>query len=131
MALPTEPPRRTQRVVIPLTVVVGVITTAVAYFGTREEPSPRPLPAPAAAKVPVEMVVLPHDEAELPPGPHQRTFAVACTVCHSTRLVMTQPSFPREKWEEVVHKMVKTFGAAITPEEQAQVIDYLVAVRGK
>ena len=75
--------------------------------------------------------MLPHEEPELPRGPHQHTFAAACTICHSTRLVMTQPPFPHKQWAEVVHKMVKTYGAPITPEAQEQIVDYLATVRGK
>jgi mono/diheme cytochrome c family protein len=128
-----DSPRRSQKVAIILTVVVGLITTAVAYLGTRGDPqapvSPPTAPA-AAAALPEQGIVLPHDEPELPPGPHQRAFAASCTVCHSTRLALTQPPLPRPKWEEVVHKMVKTYGAPLTPEAEGQAVDYLTAVRG-
>ena len=127
----SDRPRHSQRVAIVLTVVVGVIATAVAYLGTRENPqAPAPPPAPAGTTLPVQAVVLPQDDPELPPGPHQRTFATSCTICHSTRLVLTQPPFPRKEWVEVVHKMVKTYGAPITPEAQEQIVDYLATVRG-
>jgi cytochrome c5 len=128
------PPRHPLRVPILLTVLAGAIATVVAYLGTRENPqapvSPPTAPI-AGTTLPVDAVVLPHDEPDLPSGPNQRTFATSCTVCHSTRLVMTQPSFPRGKWEEIVHKMVKTFGAPVTPESEAQVVEYLVTVRGQ
>jgi hypothetical protein len=124
-------PGHPQKVAIVLTVVVGVIATAVAYFGTRQNPQPPVLPLPPAAVVTtVETIVLPHEEPELPPGPHQRAFATSCTICHSTRLVMTQPPFPRKQWTEVVHKMVKTYGAPITAEAEEQIVDYLTTVRG-
>ena len=130
----SDKPRHSQRVAIVLTVLVGVIATAVAYLGTRGNPqapvSP-PVAPVAGTTLPVETIVLPHDEPELPPGPHERTFAVSCTICHSTRLVMTQPSFSRKQWAEVVHKMVKTYGAPITPEAEGQIVEYLVAVRGQ
>src|SRR5437764_5175337 len=105
MALSTGPPRRTQRVVIPLTVLVGVLATVVAYLGTREDPQARPTPPPAVAAadgLPVQTIVLPHVEPDLPPGPHRETFIRYCTLCHSTRLVLTQPPFPTAKWEEAV-----------------------------
>jgi hypothetical protein len=129
----SDQPRHPQRVAVVLTLLVGGIATAVAYLGTRENPqapvSP-PSAAPAGTTFPVETVVLPHDEPELPPGPHQSTFATSCTICHSPRLVMTQPPFPRKTWEEVVDKMVKTYGAPITPEAQEQIVNYLTTVRG-
>jgi len=34
-------------------------------------------------------------EPVLPKGPHRELFMDNCTVCHSTRLTMTQPSFPQ------------------------------------
>jgi hypothetical protein len=136
MALSTDPTRRTQRVVIPLTVLVAVIATAVAYLGTREDPRARPTPpppAPAAADLPVQTIVLPHVEPDLPPGPHRETFIRYCTLCHSTRLVLTQPPFPKAKWEEVVQKMInpKFYGAPIPAEEKPRIVEYLVAIRGR
>jgi hypothetical protein len=128
----SDRPRHSLRVAIVLTVLAGVIATAVAYLGTRESTRAPVLP-PAAADttLPVGMIVLPQDEPELPSGPHQRTFAVSCTICHSTRLVMTQPPFPQQQWADVVHKMVKTYGAPITPEAEGQIVDYLTTVRGE
>ncbi len=133
MGQASETPRHSPRVAIILTVVVGAITTAVAYFGAREgKPAPVSSPAsPADANLTVDSIVLPHDEPELPPGPNQSTFASDCTTCHSLRLVMTQPPFPRKQWAAVVDKMVKTYGAPITAEGQEQIVDYLTAVGGK
>jgi hypothetical protein len=136
MAPSTDPPRRTQRVVIPLTVLVGVVATAVAYLGTREDPQARPTPPPAAAadaNVPVQAIVLPHVEPDLPPGPHRETFIRYCTLCHGARLVLTQPPFPKAKWEEIVQKMInpKVYGAPVPAEEKPRIVEYLVAIRGK
>jgi hypothetical protein len=124
-----HPPRQPQRTVIILTVVVGAIATAVAYFGSWEKPV-TPLSPQTASTGPtptMKSIVLPYDETELPAGPHQRTFAVSCTICHSTRLVMTQPPLARKKWGEVVQKMIKTYGAPIHPDEAEQIADYLAA----
>ena len=124
---------RPLRAAIILTVLVGAAATAVAYFGTRERPLALGAPSTAPASestVAVNTIVLPHDEGELPSGPNQRTFAVSCTICHSTRLVMTQPSFARKQWTAVVEKMVKTYGAPINSETQEKIVDYLMAVRG-
>jgi hypothetical protein len=69
-------------------------------------------------------------EPALPPGPHQDDFVNNCTACHSTRLTMTQPAFPKAKWNEVVHKMVATYGAKIAPQQEEQIAQYLAAVKG-
>jgi hypothetical protein len=128
-----DKPRHSLRVATVLTVLAGAIATAVAYLGIRQS-TPAPVAPPAGqtdTSVPVLSIVLPHDDPELPSGPHQRTFATSCTICHSPRLVLTQPPFPRKEWVEVVHKMVKTYGAPITPEDQEQIVDYLTAIRGE
>ena len=127
-------PRRPRRTVIILIVSVGLIATAVAYLAVRETPqAPAPPLADEAggAGLPVQTIVLPHPDPKLPPGPHQRTFATSCTICHSPRLPLTQPPFPRKVWEDEVHKMVKSYGAPVEPEAQEQIVDYLTAVRGK
>jgi hypothetical protein len=129
----SDRPRHSQKVAIVLTVLVGAIATVVAYLGTRES-TRTPVSSPVATAgetLPVETIVLPHDEPEIPFGPHRRTFVASCTICHSTRLVMTQPSFSKEGWVEVVHKMVKNYGAPITPDSEGQIVDYLMTIRGK
>ncbi len=126
-----NPPPHSPRAAIILTLLVGLIATAVAWLGTRESVEPvAPVPAPAVAGVAIESIALPHEDLALPPGPHQRTFVSSCTICHSTRLVMTQPPFPRKKWTEVVQKMIKTYGAPVTPESTEEIAEYLVTVRG-
>ena len=69
-------------------------------------------------------------EPVLPQGPHRELFKDNCTVCHSTRLTMTQPAFPTTKWTEVVKKMVTVYGAKIDPPMEAQIVEYLVTVKG-
>ena len=126
-------PRHSQRVAVVLTVLVGATATAVAYFGTREStrsPAPPTASSPGTGRS-VEAVILPNDEPELPSGPNQRTFQTSCSICHSTRLVMTQPPFAQKQWAETVHKMVKTYGAPIAPDAEGQVVEYLTAVRGE
>jgi hypothetical protein len=132
-----ESPRRTQPVVIGLTVIVGAIATVVAYLATRGNPQapatpPPPITAPSD-DLPVQTILLPHDEPDLPLGPHRETFIRYCTLCHSTRLVLTQPPFPKAKWEEIVQKMInpKVYGAPIPAREKPRIVEYLVAIRGK
>jgi hypothetical protein len=125
-----------QRVAIPLTVVVALLATVVAYLGTREVP-PAALAVPAspftAATVNgnVRSIVLPRMEVELPAGPHQKEFVVACTTCHSAHLVLNQPPFAGDKWSGIVKKMVKTYGAPIAVEGEPALVEYLTAIRGK
>ncbi len=127
-----DKPNHSLRVAIVLIVVVGAISTAVAYFGARESTNvPRSSPnVTAGTTLNAESIVLPQDEPELPSGPHQRTFSVSCTICHSTLLVMTQPPLARKQWADIVRKMIKTYGAPIEPEAEEQIVEYLTTVHG-
>lgn len=106
--------------------MTGTLLTAAAvasYFGVRDSWGFAPRPqetasAPAAV-----------DEVELPPGPNRAEFQTSCVICHSPRLALSQPPIPREKWGEVVHKMVAAYGAALAPDDEARVVDYLMAVQ--
>lgn len=61
----------------------------------------------------------------LPPGEGRETVEAICSACHSIRLV-TQQKLSRERWDEVLGKMVKEQGM---PELDAgtreSVLDYL------
>ena len=127
---------RTLRFALPLTLALLAAAGAVSYFGTRGNRIQSTANTGAATHVPsqaapIVSITLPFDEPDLPPGPHLREFQVACTTCHSTRLAMTQPAFSKAKWQAVVKKMVVAFGAPLGAEDQARVVDYLMAVRGK
>jgi hypothetical protein len=44
---------------------------------------------------------------------------------------MTQPPFTRAQWTATVKKMHDTYGAPISPADQAKAVEYLTAVLGK
>jgi hypothetical protein len=131
--------RRTLRFGVPAVVILFAMAAVVSYYGIRpvsggRQPSEvfnsRP-PEAVAPGSPVVSIVLPYEEPDLPPGPHRAEFQVTCTACHSTRLAMTQPPFPKAKWEATVKKMVDAYGAPLHPEDQARAVEYLTAVRGQ
>ncbi len=133
------PSSRTLRFGLPAVLVLFAMAAVVSYYGIRPASGGRQPPevlnsgpsGAVAPSSPIVSIVLPYDEPELPAGPHRGEFQVACTTCHSTRLVLTQPPFPKAKWGEVVHKMVATYGAPLSVVDEAQVVDYLAAIRGK
>ncbi len=84
---------------------------------------------PALAQGPVYSMALPYEEPVVPPAPNQQQFVALCRLCHSPRLVLTQPGFPEKKWGEVVHKMVAVYGAPIRPEQERAIVAYLATVR--
>jgi hypothetical protein len=74
------------------------------------------------------------DEAaiELADGAHRDRVRAACSMCHSLDyIVMNSPFLDRAGWEKTVAKMTKVFGAPLTPEESALIVDYLAAHYGK
>jgi hypothetical protein len=113
-----------------VTVVLLAAGTAVAWWGTRSGvPSAVPTPPAAAETGPVHAIVLPADEPDLPPGPHREHVQVACTLCHSTRLALTQPRLTVKQWEAVVHKMAAVYGAPLTAEEEKEIVAYFESIR--
>jgi hypothetical protein len=130
---PAKPAIRATRIVLPAVFLLafGGMIGLVAMSRGRELPNNSNARGDYTSGSSVVSITLPYDEPDLPPGPHLREFQVACTSCHSTRLVMTQPPFPKAKWEASVKKMVDAFGAPLTPAVQARVVEYLMAVRGK
>ncbi|MFT3878283.1 MAG: hypothetical protein QM703_01325 [Gemmatales bacterium] len=108
--------------------IAGALSYAAGKFMISMIPAGQPV-----AKVPE----LFNDPADLTPrepvvlkGPHQDDFVFNCTACHSTRLTMTQPSFPAAKWAEIVKKMVTVYGAKIDPPVEADIVKYLATVKG-
>ena len=109
--------------------ILGLLAAGFSYLGTRDawvvaDRSPGEEPeAPAVSPVDTAW------DFELPEGPHRAEFQTSCLICHSARLPFGQPPFKKEKWAEVVHKMVAVYGAPMTPRDESEVVDYLLAAR--
>ena len=120
---------RRQRFGLSLALALGLMAAGFSYFGTRDAwviADRLPDATPAA---PSGEEADPAWDNELPEGPHRDEFQTSCLICHSARLPLGQPRFGRERWAEIVHKMVAAYGAPVTPEQQDEVVDYLLAVR--
>ncbi|MGO9468489.1 MAG: hypothetical protein ACLQVF_30525 [Isosphaeraceae bacterium] len=118
-----------QRFGLILAIGVGSIAAGFSYFGTRDvwiTGDRRPAAVVAAASV---VATDPAWDLDFPEGPYLADFQTSCVICHSARLPLNQPPFPRGKWVEVVHKMVDAHGAPMTPEEESHVVVYLLAAR--
>jgi mono/diheme cytochrome c family protein len=113
----------------------GVLAAGVAIYGIRDTAGPAPAQTSQRTAVAVQGTItrieMPYDDPPIPPGPHREEFRVACTVCHSPRLVFTQPALTQKQWDAVVHKMVAVYGAPLSAEEEKQIVAYLQAVQGK
>ena len=102
---------------------VGVLTIASAQQAASSKSS-------KTSKNPVEEISLPNYPVQMPPGPNEKIFEQRCLLCHTARYVTMQPRFSRTVWEKEVKKMVDVYGAPITAEEQQQIVEYLVAIKG-
>jgi hypothetical protein len=118
-----------QRFGLILAVGVGLIATVISYFGTRDAWVMADRRPDAEIVATSGVAADPAWDLELPEGPHREEFQTSCLICHSARLPLGQPTFRREQWAEVVHKMVANYGAPLTPEEESLVVDYLLAAR--
>ena len=124
-------------VVLLLAVAVAVLSYALWGRAGRERSAALPpqqpvIPVSRLTEVkPVKEIDLEYHSPDLPPGPGQDVFATQCVICHSPRYVLNQPAFPRKTWTAEVHKMVKAYGAPIAPEQEKEIVAYLVTWHGK
>lgn len=68
---------------------------------------------------------------KLPEAPGYAAFERNCQSCHSARYVQMQPNFPEKTWLALVTKMQKTFGAPVPDSSIKEIVQYLVAIKGK
>lgn len=70
------------------------------------------------------------DWSGLPPGPGREATYLACSACHSARLI-AQQALPRARWDALLDWMVEEQGMApLDPETRATVLDYLSRTLG-
>lgn len=89
--------------------------------------------AEATSAAPIGYVP-PADTSKLDPGPNLDIAQAHCATCHSVDYITTQPrtfADPRKVWTAEVTKMRKVYGAPLTDEDAAKIVDYLVATYGK
>ena len=85
--------------------------------------------APAGAGV--HSISLPEVRIELKPGPGMDKTAAYCNICHSLDYITAQPEFSKDKWGEIVTKMVKVYGAPISRDAAEEISAYLGSAYGK
>ena len=114
-----------------LLLIVATLSAALVHGRPTSQKSVKKMVQIVTAKpAAVSSIELPPDMPLVPAGPNQEQFTAVCRLCHSPKLVLTQPRFPEKKWTEVVHKMVAVYGAKMLPEEEKAVVTYLMSVRG-
>jgi mono/diheme cytochrome c family protein len=69
---------------------------------------------------------------QLKPGPGLEIVRSACAVCHSLDYIaMNSPFLDSAGWTKTVDKMRRVFGAPLSEEDAAKVVDYLAQQYGK
>jgi cytochrome c5 len=65
-------------------------------------------------------------------GAGRERVQAACSMCHSVDyIVMNSPFQDAAAWEKTVNKMIKVYGAPLSPEEAAAIVAYLGEHYGK
>jgi sulfite dehydrogenase (cytochrome) subunit B len=90
------------------------------------------LALPAAASAAEKSITLPPDNSygALKPGPGMELARANCLICHATDYIVMQPRGDVKQWQGVVTKMMKVFGAPISPEDEKAIVDYLTSAYG-
>ncbi len=66
---------------------------------------------------------------ELPAGPNKDMVARACGSCHDLDMVFDAAGQTREGWNGTIEEMAG-YGLKISPDERAQILEYLVSFLG-
>jgi mono/diheme cytochrome c family protein len=67
--------------------------------------------------------------AELPAGPNKDIVARACSSCHDLDMVFDAAGQTREGWNGTIEEMAG-YGLKVSPDERAQILEYLVSFLG-
>jgi mono/diheme cytochrome c family protein len=80
----------------------------------------------------VGLVTAQERRIELKDGPGRAQVEANCGSCHSLDyIVLNSPFLDKAGWEASVTKMIRVFGAPISPEDAKAIADYLAANYGK
>jgi hypothetical protein len=93
-----------------------------------------PCAVKAAGTVPTalnsEHVTLPDSNSMFPPGPGADAINNNCLACHSTDMVLYQPSLSKDAWAKIVHKMIINYKAPVAPADIDAIVEYLSRTKG-
>jgi mono/diheme cytochrome c family protein len=106
------------RILLATAAICGIVLPALASHAA-------PLTTLKSLKLDV-----PTSDATVPPGPGADAVNNNCLACHSADHLMSQPSLPKDTWDEVVHKMITAYKAPISPEDATAIVDYLARTKG-
>jgi len=117
-----------RKIVCALTATAAVTGCLAAQSQAPSTSTAKPTAKDAASQV--QRIVLPQYPGEIVPGPNVQVYEKDCLLCHTARYVSMQPRFSKAVWQGEVKKMVDVYGAPIPEADQAQIVEYLLAVKG-
>jgi hypothetical protein len=112
-------------------VLLAVLVLLVAALPSASRPGRAAADEGLVDHGPVYTIALPDAPPAVPDEPNRSQFEAYCRLCHSPRLPLTQPRLTQKQWTAVVQKMVKVYRAPIPPEQEPDIVAYLMAVRGR
>lgn len=71
---------------------------------------------------------LPADEAIFT-GDNADVVNENCLACHSTEMIMVQPTFAKATWEAITYKMINVYKAPVAQKNIKAIVDYLSSHR--
>ena len=75
-------------------------------------------------------IVLPPETASFRTAPGAEVAMAQCLQCHSAEYITSQPPLGRDAWKASIAKMRAKYGAAVSPEAEAVLLEYLVGTYG-
>ena len=86
-------------------------------------------PEPEPMRFTSQSIEMPTSDRIFPDGPGAELVNNNCLACHSAGMVLTQPRLSKAQWTETVNKMVKVYGAPVSPEDAGAIVDYLANLK--
>ncbi len=83
----------------------------------------------AASAQPVK-IVLPAETSSFRTAPGAEIAMAQCLQCHSAEYITTQPRLGSQAWKASIEKMRGKYGAVVSPETEAVLLEYLVGTYG-
>jgi sulfite dehydrogenase (cytochrome) subunit B len=109
------------------TILVLMLTLVIATgYAYAQEAASKAAGQPGSLR----SITLPVIHTELKEGEGRTTVETRCAICHSTDYIPMQPKLTKAQWTATVNKMIKVFGAPVTPEEAEKIVSYLVTNYG-
>jgi sulfite dehydrogenase len=107
---------------------VLLLSVCVAVFIACNHPEHKSPSATVSSTVPTNLNAI---ETILPDAPGYASFKMNCMSCHSAMYIQMQPDLPEKTWAAIVTKMQKNFGAPVADSSVKEIVQYLVAIKGK